>query len=292
VLACVVGGRWPSYAVAVVAALSYSLRLPPLDSPRVALAEDVVALGALLVVSLLVSGLVTGRIEALSRLERDRSFLLRSVSHDLRTPLGTIRAAATDLLDESAGEADPATRRHLLRLIDHDAQRLDRLVADLLSLSRIESDGMRPQRTPTDLGALAREAVEEARLTTDEVGFRLVVAPDLPEVDVDWVMLEQVVINLLDNGARHSPPGEVVDVAVRPADGGRSVVLTVADRGPGVPPDEVELIFEPFRSGRIAGSSGVGLAICRAIVAAHDGTISVHDRPGGGAEFRVVLDVG
>ncbi len=291
VLAGVIGGRWASYAVAICAALSYSLRLPPLDSPRVAVAEDIVALGALLAVSLLVSALVTGRIEALTGLEQDRAVLLRSVSHDLRTPLGTIRAAATDLLDESAGEPDRATRRHMLQLIDHDARRLDRLVSNLLSLSRIEAVGMRPQREATDPGALTRSAVERAELANEGVSFRLEAPPDLPMFDVDPVMIDQVLTNLLDNAVRHSPPHEAIDVSVTTADRGRQVVMSVADRGPGVPPEEMELIFLPFRSGRIAGSSGVGLAISRAIVNAHGGTISVHERQGGGAQFEVVIGV-
>ena len=121
--------------------------------------------------------------------------------------------------------------------------------------------------------------------------FGVEAAADLPLVDVDPVMIDQVLANLLDNGVRHSPTGGVVDVEIATAERGRQIVVTVADRGPGVPPEEVELIFLPFRSGRIAGSSGVGLAISRAIVASHGGTISVHERPGGGAQFQVVIGV-
>lgn len=289
VFAGLVGGRWPSYAVAVIATLSYSLRLPPVGSLRVTVTEDAVALIVLLGVGLLVSTLVTTRIETLQRLERDRAVLLRSVSHDLRTPLGTIRAAATDLLDESDGEADRATRRHLLELIDHDAQRLDRLVANLLSLSRIEADGLRPARVPTDLGELVRSTAQRLGERTGGVEVVTRVDDDLPLVSIDPVMFDQVVTNLVENAVRHSPAGTAVELELtRPQPG--PLRLTVSDRGPGVAPDDAELIFQPFRSGQIAGSSGVGLAICRAILAAHGGTIHVDERPGGGARFTVELD--
>ncbi len=290
VVAAVVGGRWPSYAVAVVAGLSYSLRLPPVDSPRVAVAEDVVAMLVLLGVGLLVSALVTGRIDALTRLDRDRSFLLRSVSHDLRTPLGTIRAAATDLLDESAGEPDRATRRHLLHLIDHDAQRLDRLVANLLSLSRIEAGGLQPSLVPSDLGRIVEASARRANRIDPRVPVVAHVADGLPLVAVDPVQFDQVVANLVDNAVRHSPEGEEVEVSLSEPTPG-VVEVSVSDRGPGVNPEEAALIFQPFRSGHLAGSSGVGLAICRAIITAHGGTIDVHDRPGGGARFAVRLHV-
>jgi two-component system sensor histidine kinase KdpD len=236
-----------------------------------------------------VSTLVTGRIDAFARLERDRALLLRSVSHDLRTPLGTIRAAATDLLDESEGEADRATRRHLLELIDHDAQRLDRLVSNLLSLSRIEADAMRPRRTPTDVGPLVLAAVRRAGSLDRHVEVHASVEP-LPIVDLDPILFDQVLANLLDNAVRHSPAGGSVDVTATTTSG-RGLQVTVADRGPGVRPEDAELIFQPFRSGAIPGSSGVGLAISRAIVNAHGGTISVHPRAGGGALFVVTIDV-
>lgn len=295
VIAGVVGGRVPAYAVAVVAGLSYSLHLPPVGSPRVDLTQDVVAMVILLGVGLVISTLVTGRIEALTRLDHDRALLLRSVSHDLRTPLAAILTAATDLLDESIDEADPATRRHLVTLIEHDALRLDRLVSNLLSLSRIEANAMRPQREPVDVGQLVVQAVSSARETSAGSGIRLALGPQAAEARADPVMIDQVVTNLVDNAIRHSPPGAAVDVSVGVDRTGRAaghITVVVADRGPGVSPAEVDQIFQPFRSGHIAGSSGVGLAICRAIITAHDGTISVHERDGGGAEFVVKLPLG
>ena len=115
------------------------------------------------------------------------------------------------------------------------------------------------------------------------------VEDDLPLVSIDPVMFDQVVANLVENAVRHSPAGTAVELELtRPQPG--SLRLTVSDRGPGVAPDDAELIFQPFRSGQIAGSSGVGLAICRAILVAHGGTIHVDERPGGGARFTVELD--
>lgn len=285
VVAGVIGGRGPSVVVAVAAGLSYSVHLPPTGSPRVDLSEDVVAIAILLAIGVLISTLVTESIESLTRRDRDRSLLLRSVSHDLRTPLAAILAAATDLLDDDLGDDDPATRRQLAAHIADDARRLDRLVANLLSLNRIESDAMRPRTQPVDLARLVRSAVEEIGgavpiiVSTDE---------NPTDLDADPVLLGQVMTNLLDNAVRHSPADTHVDVSIGD-DGRAGVTIVVSDRGPGVPPEERELIFQPFRSGQIAGSSGVGLAICRAIVAAHGGTLSVHDREGGGAQFVVRL---
>ncbi|UDY37086.1 sensor histidine kinase [Dermatobacter hominis] len=287
--AAALGGRVPGYIAAGAATIGFSMSLPPIGSPlQIAVTGDVVALIVFFLVALVVSTLVSNRIDVLAEADRQRTLLLRSVSHDLRTPLATIRAASTELLDDV--EHTPEVEERLLRLVDLEAARLDRLVSNLLELNRIESGAMEPRRVPIDPEVLIRRSVERFRLAPNGVVVELDLDDELPVIQVDATQVDQVLSNLLDNAIRHSADGSPVTLAA--SGEGSGVRIEVADRGPGVPPEEAELVFQPFRSGTIAGSSGVGLAISRAIVERHGGTISVDDRPGGGARFVVTFPAG
>jgi two-component system sensor histidine kinase KdpD len=238
-------------------------------------------------VATIVSFLVTRHIEVFGRTDHQRQVLLRSVSHDLRTPLSVIRGASSELLD-GTGAHDEKTRRRLLELVGDESERLDRLVANLLSLSRIEAGAMHPDRQSVDLRELVDELVNRlARLFVD-LDLQVDIADDVPTIDVDYTMFDQVLSNLLENAARHSPPGGTVRISARVLE---EVVVRiwVTDSGPGVDPADATRIFEPFRSGPIAGTSGIGLAICKAVVEAHGGTISVGGGNGSGATFVITL---
>lgn len=287
--AAALGGRVPGYVAAGAATLGFATSLPPIGSPlQIAVTGDLVALIVFFLVALVVSTLVSARIDVLSEADRQRTLLLRSVSHDLRTPLATIRAAATEMLDDV--QHSPEVEERLLRLVDIESARLDRLVANLLELNRIESGAMEPRREPIDPEVLIRRSVERFKLAPNGVVVELHLDGEMPVIRADATQVDQVLSNLLDNAIRHSDHGAPVTLsATGDADGLR---IEVADRGPGVPLEEAELVFQPFRSGTIAGSSGVGLAISRAIVERHGGTISVDDRPGGGARFVVTLPSG
>lgn len=288
VAAAVLANRAMAYAVGVAATITFAFTIPPVGSPRVHLAEDLVALVVFLGVAFVVSTLVAGRIELLGRVERQRSALLRSVSHDLRTPLAVIEAAASDLRD--GAHHDATSTRELLELISDETHRLDRLVANLLSLGRIDAGVLVPNLQSVDV----RELVEAARARLDRVlrdaDVRVDVPPGLPPISADHALLDQVVTNLLENAVRHSPPGTAVRVGARQI--GNTVQLVVADDGPGISSEVRPTLFEPFRSGGRAGSTGVGLAICKAVVDAHGGTIAVGDSPTGGATFTVTLPIG
>jgi K+-sensing histidine kinase KdpD len=287
VVTAVAGGRRAAYLVAGAATVVFSLLLPPVGSFRIHLADDLVALVVFSAVAIVIGTLVAGRIDMLGRVERQRAVLLRSVSHDLRTPLASIRAAASEVLD---GEHDAGTRAKLLHLVGDEAERLDRLVANLLSLSRIEADALKPRRQPVDVAELVGAASERlSRLFADRP-LHLDVPGDLPLIRADYVQLEQVVTNLLENAVRHTPAGSPVDLSARAVPQG--VALAVTDHGPGVAAGEMNAIFEPFRSGAGAGSSGIGLAICKGIVEGHGGSITVGSGPEGGARFVVVLPRG
>lgn len=282
-----VGGRRPALWAAGIATLMFTLVLPPVGSLRIRFAEDVVALAVFSAVGFLIGGLVGHRIQVLGDRDRQRAALLRSVSHDLRTPLTTIRVAVSELQD--GGPYDDAHRARLLAHVGDEAERLDRLVANLLSLARIEGGGLHPRLQAVDLPELVDACVQRLGRVLDGTDVRVSAANDVPTLLADHMLLGQVVTNLLENAARHSPAGTPVDVAVRTSR--RTVELVVADHGPGVPAEEVAAVFEPFRTGGATAGTGIGLAICKAVVEAHGGTIAVGDSPGGGARFTVRLPV-
>jgi K+-sensing histidine kinase KdpD len=286
-LTAALGGRRPAWCVAGLATLTFLLVLPPVGTLRIHLAEDVVALVVFSVVAFTVGSLVAERVDILGRVERQRAALLRSVSHDLRTPLAAIRAAASELQDESWHTVEEQHR--MLTMVEDEADRLDRLVGNLLSLARVEGGGLEPRRQAVDIAELVQLCIGRLSRVLGHCGVVVDAAADLPLMLADHTMLEQVVTNLIENAARHSPPGVSVEITVRAY--ARAVELVVADGGPGVSADDIDRIFEPFRSGPRAGSSGVGLAICKAVVEAHGGTIAVGDSSRGGAAFTVSLPI-
>jgi two-component system sensor histidine kinase KdpD len=322
-----IGGRRPAIVTAIAAAMAVNVFfLPPYNTFRIALRTDTIALATFLAVAATVGALAARlgdrqraaelraeematmqaelearelerqhfvdeqtRLAVLEQVDAQRSALLRSVSHDLRTPLATIRAVASDLRSGTVYEQE--ARNELLDLVGDEAERLDRLVANLLSLSRIESGEWQPTMRALDLDELLRERVRRLRRLFDQTKLILDVDPDVPLVDGDYTQLQQVVTNLLENAARHAPPQSSVVISVARSADGTGVVLRVRDEGVGVLAHEREQVFEPFRRGAASGTvgSGVGLAICKAIVEAHGGSIRVERTPGGGATFRVEL---
>jgi K+-sensing histidine kinase KdpD len=224
------------------------------------------------------------RATVLERVDEQRSALLRSVSHDLRTPLAAIRAVVSDLLGDAP--YDDATRTELLTLVADEAERLDLLVANLLSLSRIEAGALRPERQAVALDELVADTVRRLGRLLVHCRVQLELPP-LPLIKGDYTQLSQVMSNLLQNAARHAPPNSTVRIGGR--DTGDFVEVWVDDEGIGVIPPERERIFQPFRRGEGSSSSGIGLAICKAIVEAHGGRVDVVDGPTGGARFRFTL---
>jgi two-component system sensor histidine kinase KdpD len=218
-----------------------------------------------------------------------RAAMFSSVTHDLRTPLASIKAGVTSLLDETAHH-DPEQRRELLTTILEETDRLNRLVGNILDLAKIRAGALIPRRTPTAIDEIAEAVVERIRSRAPEVRVELRFAPRLPDAAVDPVQIDQVLTNLLENAVRHSPAGGTVRVHL--AQAGRAVRVRVADEGPGIPPEEREKVFEAFyRGGRApeTSGSGLGLTIAKAIVTAHGGRIWVEETTGGGT--AVVFDV-
>ena len=221
--------------------------------------------------------------------ERRTTQFVSDVSHELRTPLTAIRGAAETLLD---GDVPPADEERFLASIVAEAGRLSRLANDLLTLQRIEgATGELPLRV-VDLRTAAENVVTALAPLIEDRGVELSISGEAPHVLGDLDRLQQVIANLVDNASRHVGPGGHVRVGLSAED--RWAVLTVADDGPGIPPEDLPHLFDRFYRSqpsrdRSTGGAGLGLAIVRAIVDAHDGRIDAENLPGGGSQFRVRL---
>jgi two-component system sensor histidine kinase KdpD len=228
------------------------------------------------------------RTELLEQVDALRASLMGAVSHDLRTPLASVKAAVSALRDADRGRPLASEdRRELLALIETQSDALDRLVANLLDMTRIQSGALELRKELALVTDVVDRAIRAAALDPGRFGVDL--PDDLPPVDVDVVLMEQVLANLFDNAVRHSPDGASIEVAAR---AGEDVVeLSVRDHGPGVPPEDRERVFTMFSRIGAEGRAGLGLAIAKAFVEAHGQTIRVEDAPGGGARFVVTLPV-
>jgi two-component system, OmpR family, sensor histidine kinase KdpD len=222
--------------------------------------------------------------EELARSDSAKTAVLRSVSHDLRSPLTAISTAGEMLADDSLPAAD---REELLASIRRQARRLDRLVSNLLDLSRLEARAASPVLELWTVDGLVARALEAIGPESDRVAVSL--PEDSPPVRVDAAQLERVLVNLLENALAYSSPGDPVEIRAEAAGG--ELVVRVVDRGPGIAPQEQEAIFAPFRQGARggAGGSGLGLAIARGFAELNGGRLSVESEPGRGASFALAL---
>jgi len=219
-----------------------------------------------------------------------RNSLLSTVSHDLRTPLAAITGSATTLLEHSHHDAE--TRRDLLETIRDEADRLNRLVTNLLDMTRLESGGLQPKREWTPLEEIVGASLDHLSRALVNHTIRVDLPANLPLLPVDVVLFEQVLMNLLDNAAKYTPPGTPIEISAQ--GDAQQVVVEVADRGPGLPAGSEARIFDRFfraPSGSGIRGTGLGLAIVHGIVTAHGGTVSARNREGGGAVFRLTLPV-
>jgi len=263
------------------------------------------------------------RMNVLEEVDRLRGALVRAVSHDLRTPLATIKAAASTLLETGTTIA-PSERSELLGLIDEQADRLARLVTNLLDMSRIEAGSLVVDRQPLDVGEVVTEAVAGMRPLVPAGRIVVRLQPGLPSVRADRVLMTQIIVNLLENALRYSPEGTAVEVTA--VEGPATVEIAVTDSGPGLPELDGITIFGlarpsvqtpatpgatarannsasvatatvciPTSAARSAatpvGGTGTGLSIAKAFVEAHGGTIWAENLEGGGARVSFSLPV-
>ncbi len=224
--------------------------------------------------------------------DRLRQALLTSISHDLRTPLAAILGAAGTLRDFGP-DLDAAARAELLGTVHAEAERLNRFIANLLDMTRLEAGAVVPNASPHDVTEIVGSALQRAARVLAGHQVAIGLDDDLPMVAIDPVLLEQVLFNLLDNAAKYAPEGSTVRIEARPSIGG-GTVIRVLDEGEGLPPDQLERVFDKFhrvqKGDRVRAGTGLGLAVCRGFVEAMGGTVTAANREGGpGAVFTVRL---
>jgi two-component system sensor histidine kinase KdpD len=224
------------------------------------------------------------RVEAQTNLSR--AALFSSVTHDLRTPLASITASVTSLLEEEPPLRD-ADRQELLETIRQEAERLNRLVGNLLDLSRMRAGALTPSKSLTALDEVIEAVVARLEPILGGHDVRVILREDLPEIPLDVVQIDQALTNVLENAGRFTPPGGEITVTAARWHGG--VQVRIADQGPGIPEQDRQRVFDPFVRGEGSAGTGLGLAIARAIVVAHGGKIRVAEAPGGGT--AIVIDL-
>jgi two-component system sensor histidine kinase KdpD len=225
--------------------------------------------------------------------DRLRTALLTSISHDLKTPLAAVLGAAGTLRDLAAKLTD-AEKADLLSTVIDESERLNRFIANLLDMTKLESGAIVPNASPQDVREIVGSALRRAKKILSDHRVELDLAGDLPMVELDPVLFEQVLFNLLDNAAKYAPYGTAI--GVRSWRAGNFVFLQVLDEGQGIPPGELEHIFDKFyraqKADRVRAGTGLGLAISRGFVEAMQGTIVAENRPDrSGAAFTIRLPV-
>ncbi len=220
-----------------------------------------------------------------------RSALLTSISHDLKTPLAGIMGAAGTLRDYPQAMTD-GDRADLLGTIVDESERLNRFIANLLDMTRIESGAMQPTMSPHYVGDIVGSALRRADKILAKHTTRIEIPADLPMVKLDPVLFEQVLFNFLDNAAKYAPEGSLV--LIRGLHRGGSILLEIIDEGPGIPAEDLERVFDSFhrvrKTDHVRAGTGLGLAICRGFVEALGGTIKAGNRTDrSGAVFTIQM---
>ncbi len=294
--------RWgvgPASLAVVAAILGHDvLFVEPRGMLTIARADEALGLVLLLFTAVVTAQLANGARRSAAtaqeaavarRSDQLKTALLRAVTHDLRTPLASIKASVSALRQPGAAYRDE-DRAELLAEIEEETDRLDRLVGNLLDASRVEAGALRPRKRPQDVGELLNAVVARLRPVLAERKVEVQVAADVPPVACDYQQLDQVVGNLLENAALHTPAGTPIVLRARCAHDW--VRVEIEDCGRGIPVDDRERLFRPFERGPSKRpGTGLGLAIARGFVEAHGGRISVDDAPGGGAVFAFTLPV-
>ena len=223
--------------------------------------------------------------------EKLQTALLNSVSHDLRTPLVSIIGVLSSLQEEGMN-LDNAAKRNLIQVAREEAERLNHLITNLLDVSRVESGAIRISRRLSDVQDLVGAALEQIGSRASARPIKIDIPAELPFVSVDFGLIVQVLVNVLDNALKYSPADSPIEIKGRQV--AQEVHIEVADRGVGIPPQDLTRIFDKFyrvqRPDNVSGT-GLGLSICKGIIEAHGGHIVAENRPGGGTVIRLILTI-
>ncbi len=218
-----------------------------------------------------------------------RNTLLSSVSHDLRTPLAAITGAASTLLQKDV-TFETSERQELLMTIYEEAEHLNQIIRNVLDMTRLEAGAIKVKKEWQPVEEIVVAALNRLSERLRDRPVKTSLPDDLPMISFDPLLIEQVLMNLLDNSIKYTPPETPIDLSA--SSHGEEIVFEIADRGPGIPPGEEEKIFEKFvRGSATGGGIGLGLTICRAIIEAHGGRIWAENREGGGAVFRFSIPI-
>jgi len=218
-----------------------------------------------------------------------RNVLLSSVSHDLRTPLAAITGSAEILLQKGKSLAEEK-RHELINSIHEEAERLNRIVKNVLSMTRLESGAIQIRKEWQSLEEITGAVIDRLAGRLNGHTLNVQIPEDMPLLSFDPLLMEQVLTNLLENALRYTPPGTPIELTAHAEND--EVLVELADRGPGIPEGQQDWIFDKFTRGKVSGGGvGLGLSICRVIIEAHGGRIWAENRPGGGAIFRFTLPV-
>jgi two-component system sensor histidine kinase KdpD len=228
---------------------------------------------------------ISDRAKLLAESERLGKTLLDSMSHEIRTPIAAIKSATGNLAEFSVN----SLQREMIGEIEQATERLNRLVGNVLEVSRLESGNFRPRLNECDVTELIHVAVAETEHELAHHKLSLHVPADLPLVRMDFVLMQQVLTNLLSNAAAHTPPGTAIELSAKVED--KSLVLVVADTGPGIPVESLGRVFNKFYRAPNAptGGTGLGLSLVKGFVEAHGGRVKAENRQGSGAIFTVYL---
>ena len=294
--------RGPTLLAATISALLWDFYfLPPVFAFRVYHVEDAMILGMYFVVAIIL-GQLTTRIQRQEEAVREREVkarvlaeserlgktLLDSMSHEIRTPLAVITGAAGHLNEVQEG-ALPAPQQAMIAEIQEAADRLNRLVGHVLDIARLESGHVKPKLTLCDVRDLVQVAVREKKQELSSHRLSVQLAPNLPLVRMDYVLVQQALVNLLSNAAFHTPKGTAIQASARVDED--ALILAVADEGPGLAEASLPHLFEKFYRAPTAptGGTGLGLSLVKGFIESQDGQVFARNRPEGGAEFEIRL---
>ena len=229
--------------------------------------------------------------EILEITDKLQSALLNSISHDLRTPLVSITGALSSLMDDALNLGE-ASRRNLIETAREEADRLNRLVGNLLDMTRLEAGAVRIHKAVCDVQDLIGSALEQLNGRIGKHPIQIDVSPELPSITLDFILISRVLVNVIDNAIKYSAPEAPVEIRAQAANG--YLEITIADRGSGIPNDDLSRIFDKFyrvqRPDNVIGT-GLGLAISKGIVEAHDGFMAAENRSGGGAIITLAIPI-
>jgi len=292
VIAAIRWGQGPAIVTSILSVLAFDFFLvPPYLTLSVADLEYIFTFIAFLIVGVIVSTLASKTREQVIQRQKEKlqTALLSSISHDLRTPLSSVTGSLSVLLDNDAG-LDDATRKELLETAFAESDRLNRLVGNLLDMTRMEAGALQINRKACELRDVLGVTLEQLKEKIEARNIRIDIPKDFPEISMDFLFMMKVFFNLLDNALKYSPVHTPIDIKATAFKD--KVRIEVKDQGIGIPQGDLKRIFEKFyrveRPQKISGT-GLGLSICKGIIEAHGGQITAENNLNRGTTFIITI---